>query len=393
MEKRYFICVDAAGNNNKFYNMIPIDNYTWRAEWGRYGSSPQTKVYPMRDWDKKANEKYRKGYQDVTDLHRAQVETPSVSNAEIKDGKVASLVKRLRLWGERRVAETYLAKIGEVTQAMVDKAQMILSHMQTIRDSVDAFNYWMEELATTIPRRMGKVEDFMAKTTADFSRILSREQEILDNMAAQVKARTAMHPTAKDAEESKTILEALGITATAVEDVGELKKLKQMLGKQHANNLLEAYRVTNAKTEAAYQRWKTANGAEEHLRFHGSKRENFWSIWTLGLLISKAVYGMFGKGIYFADQADKSLGYANGGRWDRGDRTEERILGIFKVAYKNPLHLDSAKTCLDARIMKYDYDGKYDAVFAHEGSSLRRNEFIVYDERQVTIAYILVMKG
>ena len=93
---------------------------------------------------------------------------------------------------------------------------------------------------------------------------------------------------------------------------------------------------------------------------------------------------MFGKGSYFANKVAKNLGYVNGGYWRGGSRQDERILSIFSVAYASQKDLDEAT--LEKR-----YDGKYDAVFAHAGHSLRNDEIIVYNDAQSTIRCMLVM--
>ena len=191
---------------------------------------------------------------------------------------------------------------------------------------------------------------------------------------------------------SKTILEQLGLTAEPVTDAEELTMLENMLGR-NKDQLKEAFRVSNKATERRYQDWKTAHKAKEYLYFHGSRRENFFSIWSLGLNIKKyALYGMFGKGSYFANKAEKSLGYVNGGYWRGGVASDERILSIFGVAYANQMDLWDANSSLDARVLKNKYGGKYDAVFAHAGRSLRNDEIIVYDDAQSTIRYLLVLK-
>jgi len=68
MKQVELICINGDGNNNKFYKMTEQNNGTWLAEWGRVGYTGQTQIYPMNQWDKKYNEKTKKGYQDITSL-------------------------------------------------------------------------------------------------------------------------------------------------------------------------------------------------------------------------------------------------------------------------------------------------------------------------------------
>lgn len=46
IKPRYLVMVTASANNNKYYKQIPHGD-TWTAEYGRVGSSPQTRDYPM----------------------------------------------------------------------------------------------------------------------------------------------------------------------------------------------------------------------------------------------------------------------------------------------------------------------------------------------------------
>ena len=64
---RYLVMVTASANNNKYYRQIPNGD-TWIAEYGRVGSNPQRRTYPMSQWESKYKEKIKKGYVDQTDL-------------------------------------------------------------------------------------------------------------------------------------------------------------------------------------------------------------------------------------------------------------------------------------------------------------------------------------
>lgn len=388
-QKAYLMYVAGRENSNKYYNMEELGDGTFKATYGRVGASAQVATYPMSKWNTKFREKVRKGYTDVTDLHVVEKNDDNkAAEIEIKDAAVASFVKRLQTWSEKNVRDSYLIGVDGVTQMMVDRAQNVLSMMQK-EQNITLFNAHLEELATIIPRRMSNVGDAMAKSSEDFIRILSREQNILNNMAAQVQAHTIK--TNKDTKAEQDILEQLGLTAVQVTDEKELAMIRDMLGK-NANQLKEAYLVSNAKTEARYENWKSEHNAAEHLYFHGSRRENFFSIWSLGFNIEKyAAYGMFGKGQYFANKAQKSLGYVNGGYWRGGAAADEKILGIFRVAYASQMDLYASKSNLDARVLRDKYKGKYDAVFAHAGPALYNDEIIVYDDAQSTIRYLLVM--
>lgn len=55
-------------NNNKYYHMIEKGDGTFEALYGRIGSTEARAAYLMSQWNKKYNEKIRKGYVDTTHL-------------------------------------------------------------------------------------------------------------------------------------------------------------------------------------------------------------------------------------------------------------------------------------------------------------------------------------
>ena len=152
IKPRYLVMVTASANNNKYYKQIPHGN-SWTAEYGRVGSSPQRREYPMSQWDSKYNEKIRKGYVDQSDLVEdlIQIEKPKSSEYRaIENRVIAEIVDRLQRMAKQAISENYTISANKVTQAMVDEAQNILTSLLGISD-VDAFNNTLLKLFTTIP--------------------------------------------------------------------------------------------------------------------------------------------------------------------------------------------------------------------------------------------------
>lgn len=68
MEYKYLVMV-TTNNNNKYYEMIPNgDSFT--VKYGRIGASAQVTSYNASQFDKKYNEKIKKGYVDQTELRK-----------------------------------------------------------------------------------------------------------------------------------------------------------------------------------------------------------------------------------------------------------------------------------------------------------------------------------
>ena len=60
------ICV-TENNNNKFYYMEDLNNGSFKVTYGRVGATETVITYPISLWDKKYNEKIKKGYIDVSE--------------------------------------------------------------------------------------------------------------------------------------------------------------------------------------------------------------------------------------------------------------------------------------------------------------------------------------
>jgi poly [ADP-ribose] polymerase len=99
---------------------------------------------------------------------------------------------------------------------------------------------------------------------------------------------------------------------------------------------------------------------------------------------------MFGDGIYFADKAQKSIGYTSlrGSYWAHGG-DNKAFLALFDVhlgKQKEILHHNSSCYSLSKKVL--DKEG-FDSVFAKGGADLRNNEYIVYDSAQCTVSHLI----
>ena len=84
IKPRYLVMVTASANNNKYYKQVPHGD-SWTAEYGRVGSSPQRREYPMSQWNSKYNEKIRKGYVDQSDLVEDLIRVEKPKKSEYRE--------------------------------------------------------------------------------------------------------------------------------------------------------------------------------------------------------------------------------------------------------------------------------------------------------------------
>lgn len=387
-------------NHNKYYRMTPHgDGFT--VEFGRVGASFQTASYPLSQWNKKYNEKIKKGYVDQTRLVADLiVKTKNKSSEYVPIGNkpVAEIVERLQMMAKKAIQDNYTISSNQVTQAMVDEAQSIL--IQLMGDlSVEAFNKTLIVLFSTIPRKMRKVVDYLASSSDDFSKIIQTEQDLLDVMRGQVIQHTVdKSPSTEDTVYQTTILEAFGLQFSPITYEEEIK-IKSCLG-SCADKYHQAWKVENNKTQQKFNDFMKAEGnIPTKLLWHGSRNENWWSIVNSGLVLkptNAVITGkMFGHGIYFATKARKSLGYTSisGSYWAKGS-SNSAFMALYNVAYGKPYDAYS----FDSQFYNLNYErlqgfskGAH-CLHAHEGQMLRNDEIIVYKEDQTTIQYLVELK-
>lgn len=401
IKPRYLVMVTASANNNKYYKQIPHGN-SWTAEYGRVGSSPQRREYPMSQWDSKYNEKIRKGYVDQSNLVEdlIQVEKPASSEYRaIENRAIAEIVDRLQRMARQAISENYTISANKVTQAMVDEAQDILTSLLGISDA-EAFNNTLLKLFTTIPRKMSNVQDHLARSSNDFARIIQREQDLLDVMRGQVVQHQVIEETADETvKNNSTILEQLGLEFEEC-DANDVAVIKTALG-SCADKFHKAWRVKNLRTQKRFEEFVKENKiTNTKLLFHGSRNENWWSIINSGLVLkptNAVITGkMFGYGIYYAPKARKSLGYTSlsGSYWAKGNSTSG-FMALMDVAYGKPYDVHS----FNSRYYNFNYDTLQrvcpgaNCLHAHEGSMLRNDEIIIYKEEQCTIHYLIELKN
>lgn len=400
----YLMMVTADANNNKYYKMIPKGD-TFIVEYGRVGSKPQVRSYPIKDWNKKLREKISKGYTDKSELMEdlIQEEKPKEKKLylDIPNKDIQNIVDKLQKMAKQTISANYNITSDKVTQAMVDKAQDILTNLIAIQN-VDDFNKLLLELFEVIPRKMHKVSEYLAQTKDDFSKIIQKEQDLLDVMKGQVYQHSVTQSTENEQVEddapTMNILEAMGLEFQPVDDL-DIVKIKYHLG-QDENKFYRAWKVTNKATQQSFDTYiKDNNNPTTKLLWHGSRNENWWSIINSGLVLrptNAVITGkMFGYGIYFATKARKSIGYTSlsGSYWARGSSTSA-FMGLYEVAYGKPFDVYS----FDSKYYSLNYENLQkmcqgaNCLHAHAGKMLANDEIIVYQQPQTTIKYLVEIR-
>lgn len=407
-------------NSNKVYIMEELANGTIKCEYGRVGNSMAVDIKPASKWDATYKQKTSKtkGYTDVTEFMAEPVvatdpSKPSGNNLidDIPDALVKELIKRLSDFANKTIQQNYKVTQDAVSEAQVVAAQALLTTITTtIAVGIDKakINEMLLQLYTIIPRNMRNVKDYLLGDIADAEDVnkalmfLNKEQSTLDTMAGQVELLKKQKPVV-DADPKTpakkanyTILDQMGITAEVVNDASVIKMVRDML-EGHGRKLHRVYAITNKKSQPLYDKKLDSSKDKlvEHL-FHGSRNANWFNILQTGLMIRPSGAGyngsMFDDGIYFANDADKSMGYTDGGRWAGGGNASYTYLGVFSVHLGKQLHIHRHDSSCYKIATKVKADG-YDSVYAHKGQSLRKDELIVYNSAQCTVKYLVELKN
>lgn len=418
----YLICVNAGGNNNKYYQITENSDGSSDVEYGRVGATnPQHKHYER--WEKSFDELFRTrlshGYVDETNAHHSV--NAKIAFQKEEDEAVADEISHLYEIS-RQFANKYYVNPSAISDKQFREARDILNRISNIyNDKVQkgetfitsADFYWVNsklgELFTTAPRKMSRVSDFLmqGQTVKELFDIIERETELLNNLEVVVSQSAP-------AKENQTLSEKFGINMEqcTYKEEDMIKDLlhykyegseawkKDRYERDNSESLVKVFKVTNSKTKEAYEKCcKDLKIAEKDrkLLFHGSDGQNFLSIMSKGLQLNADRMGLayatgkgLGQGLYFADDATKALNYSSG----------DKYVALFEVAMGKPYETDTYfgdvgsirvgnKTL--SRGMGYnDLPNGTQSVYYKGGNNRGRHEICIYKQEQCDIRYLLV---
>lgn len=280
----------------------------------------------------------------------------------------------------------YDTPLGKLSATQVARGLQVLHEIEEkLNKGYRDFEYLSNQFYSIIPVSFGNRVDFSKFVIDDYYK-LNEKKDLLGVMSSVVQAQDTLEKTLEDKYKSLKIqLKALS-TRTK-----EYKRLVDYVTKSQSRNhhfhidVQEIYQVEDMVGHKNFNPYKV-NTME---LFHGSRNENYLSIFQNGLKIkpqsAQHTGSMFGAGIYFADQSSKSANYCWG--FNNGARREETYFllicdvatGKIKEYEDSQGHLNSAPH-------------GYNSVLGKKGRSLLHNEYIVYKEAQVKIKYIVEFK-
>lgn len=381
------VCVTAE-NNNKYYYMTDLNNGTFKVQYGRVGATETVLTYPISLWDKKYNEKLKKGYIDVTEKI---TEVKKANELRIDDADVKDLISFLMHAAKQSIKKDYQISAEAVTQEQLDEVQRIIDTLsQSTTSTADEINKMLKQVYSIIPRRMENTRKYFIQgdnvNVSFVIELLQNEQSRLDTLKSQVKIQ--------DIAQDGITLDDLGFTCELASDA-DRELIRNKTDFKLTNH--RVFKISNKETEKNFN----PNKLTTKLLYHGSRNENFLSILQTGLKIRpkgvQTTGSMFGDGIYAANRARKSIGYTSlrGSYWASGS-SDRAYLAIFEFATGKEYEVlkNQSWSSWMGRLNKQQVTDKgYDSVFAAGGVDLRNDEYIVYDSNQCTIRYLIELTG
>lgn len=258
----------------------------------------------------------------------------------LEDKDVQAIIDYLRTFQDQYMEENYTITLDNISQEMISQAQEFLEDLYQRRNNMSLANLNMElhKYYVMIPRLIPNLRKYDIHKKADIDQRFSDEQEKLDFL---VELKNSPDIINND-QNQQTILEALQLQWRDV-NIDEMLHLKDLM-QGSRNRYIRAWRIENERTRRYMNNYcKKKNLTEENggimELFHGSKTENFFSIIKNGLWLCPEQNGIsicgkaFGHGIYFANLAQKSIGYTStyNSYWAHGDQSKG-YLAVFEVA-------------------------------------------------------------
>lgn len=266
--------------------------------------------------------------------------------------------------------------------------------------AVKEFNDKLHTLMTISPRRIdkwhgGSVKSFEAKLKKTYEKQIEEFSVIVEREERYIKIMESVMIDDTPASGKNEIFPGILLEEASDDEVSFVKsKLSS-----HADEIENVFRITDkARTQSflSYCREHAIdpeNPDQTYYLWHGSVNENWLSIIANGLMLNPnaAITGkMFGCGIYFAPDPDKSFGYtsANGSRW-AGGTSATAFMGLYETAIGKQFHPAHA----GQYTQQYLADNGFDSLWARrQDTSLLRDEVVLFSEKAMCLRYLVEFK-
>lgn len=393
-------------NSNKFYILelqegLGVKPFAVYCEYGRLGSNPQKKYRffdseyeAKREYEKIKRSKESKGYkvvdiQDQASQGQMKVDIKDDNKKDVSQikNKVHRLIGKLYQSATSYLVSAIQTPLGKISGTQVAKGLSVLKKIEELLEednpSMAKYEKLSDEFYSIIPVPFGSRVDKNKFLINDYQK-LNDKKDLLGVMNSVVQAQDTLEKTLQEKYESLNIqLKPLSSRTK------EYKRIEEKINGTHSQYHRFHVDITDIFAVEDMLGHKNFNpkGLETMELFHGSRNENILSIMQNGLKIKphSAVHtgSMFGSGIYFASDVTKSANYC----WGFSRASEDTYyMFICDIATGNIKDYENAQSHLTSA------PPNYDSVRGVKGRSLYHDEYIVYNENQVKIKYIVEFK-
>lgn len=381
-------------NNNKFYIMsYDGKEDVFNVEYGRVESTSVKDCFHISSWDKKYNEKIKKGYKDVTFTVTTKVEiveTKEKLTIDSGNKNADAFLLAMKNYTDGLVKSTYSVKASSVTQEQVNTAQKHIDELNKLLSSktrnVTLINTELLNLYTIIPRYMGKVQNYLLPAI-DINKVIDNEQDNLDAMASQVKQLSKSKTKSKSKVKEHNLLDTLGISIKESKDNKDIEYLLKQVTTS-GKSVKSIFEVEKPEEDKIFKEWlKTQKNKSTRTLIHGTRCSSVIPIIETGLKIrpkgnfqfSGKVYG---DGNYFSETVIKSLGYTG---YDK-----DKVLLVYEVHTGEPFKYSGWFRGNSFTLNYKELSSRgFDSTFVEAGNGLLNSEIIVYKEEQCRLKKII----
>lgn len=373
LERRSFQLTSIGGNNNKFYHVTFFDDGTATVHWGRVGSSGETQNVGHGTAWSRIDGKLRKGYVEI------ELNTPvMVSGVQSVGAAEDQLVDWIFREANERIGQTLAVALDELSPKQIARGRGLITDFaakQARSYHVQDLGQVLEEYYNTIPTRLPSKLD-MLELISSFDP--ASEETRLDQLEAGLTTTIAV-------QSGNSQYAALGVQLKWLDPSSEdYRTVKEYIAKTAGN----AYRIDGiytVKIPAERDAFEDNLIGTNYITslYHGTRNPNIRHILKSGLRVPNhnqvSNGSRFGRGIYFADKAQRSMNYT------ASTGNIPRMMFIADVALGKQAKLAGDDQRLTAPPSGYD---SVWGVQAHSGM----DEFIIYRAPQQTIRFIVTFR-
>ncbi len=380
-ESRYF---DAHEDAEEAYNSIYAQKTSVRKGYKEL-SLASSKIGSKKTYGQSSGEIDAKTIKKLAD------KSPTVAKAVVTiSSEVQDIVSYLYKEATNALVSTVNASItangietplGVLTIGQIDKGQLILDQLANKMGSKkDTLSELSGEFYTLIPHKFGRSRAAAQAAVIDSTAKLAEKQDTLQLMRDMLNVNGSNNALLNPEIQKK--YEALNCKIEYATN-SQFDKVQKIVGK--GTKIKNVWAISRPDEVKVF----TEHIDNKNMLFHGSNAKNWLGILSRGLLMPKAVVklgvhrtdaGWLGNGIYFGDVPETSLNYAGSGSRGTSFMAVANVaLGKIKKYSKITYGICSAPA-------------GYDSCHGVAGTEFDDDEFVIYDQRQQKIEFLVECK-